>query len=67
MPKVKTKKIITKRIKVTKTGKIFRGRSFTSHLKVKKSQKKKRELKRQVELKGFYAKKIRKALGQRNG
>ncbi len=63
MPKLKTKKLITKRLKITKNGKILRGRSFTSHLREKKSGNKKRSMKRTVELTGYQAKKIRKYLG----
>jgi large subunit ribosomal protein L35 len=63
MPKVKTRKSITKRFKVTKTGKIMRGRSFTSHLRAKKSSKKKRAMRRPVEVKGYYGRKLRKAMG----
>jgi large subunit ribosomal protein L35 len=63
MPKVKTKKSITKRFKVTKNGKIFRKQNFSGHLRVKQSRSKKRAQKRQVEMKGYYAKKLRKFLG----
>jgi len=65
MPKQKTRKSATKRFKITKTGKILRQRSFSSHLKAKKSRKKIRNLKRPVEVQGFYGKKLRKALGVR--
>jgi large subunit ribosomal protein L35 len=61
--KMKTRNSLTKRFKVTGSGKIMRGRSFTSHLKVKKSSKHKRRLKKSVEVKGFYAKKLRKRMG----
>jgi large subunit ribosomal protein L35 len=63
--KQKTRKSATKRFKITKGGKILRGRAFTSHLNVKRSSKKKRAQSRPVEVKGAYAKKIRKALGLR--
>ncbi|OGM74368.1 50S ribosomal protein L35 [Candidatus Woesebacteria bacterium RIFOXYB1_FULL_38_16] len=65
MKKLKTRKSITKRFKVTASGKILRGRSFSSHLRVKKSQKQKRRLKGSVEVTGFYAKKLRKRMGIR--
>lgn len=48
---------------MTKTGKVLRRQGFRRHLNVKKSRKKLRNLKRVKEVKGFYAKKIRKALG----
>lgn len=62
MPKQKTRKSLAKRIKVTAKGKLLRGRSFTSHLRVKKSSRQKRRLKGNVEIKDFHAKKFRKAL-----
>jgi len=65
MPKVKTRNSIKKRFKVTGSGKIMRGRSFTSHLRVKKSAKQKRRLGKSVEVTGFYAKKLRKRMGLR--
>jgi len=63
--KMKTRKSATKRFKVTGSGKIMRGRSFNRHLRVKKSKKQKRRLKGQVEVTGFYAKKLRKRMGLR--
>lgn len=65
MSKIKTKKSATKRFKITKTGKIFRRQSFTSHLNVKRSSKKRRRQSRPVEVTGSYAKRLRKALGIR--
>lgn len=65
MPKIKTKKSATKRFKITKTGKIMRRQSFARHLNVKRSSKKRRMQSRLVEVTGFYAKKLRKALGIR--
>jgi len=63
MPKVKTKKSVIKRFKITKKGKILRRRNFIRHLRVKKSKAKRRSQKRPVEVKGYFAKKLRKALG----
>lgn len=63
MPKAKIRKSITKRFKITKNGKILRRRSFSRHLRSKKSRAKKMAQKRPVEVTGFYAKKLRKALG----
>ena len=61
--KMKGRKSITKRLKITKNGKIMRRQSFRRHLKASKSSKSLRNLKRIKELKGFYAKKIRKVTG----
>jgi large subunit ribosomal protein L35 len=63
MPKFKTKKIITKRIRITRKGKVMRLQGFRRHLNAKKTSKRKRALKRTIELKGHYAKKIKKAVG----
>jgi large subunit ribosomal protein L35 len=65
MPKQKTRKSITRRFKITAGGKVLRGRSFNRHLRVKKSAKQKRRLKKTIEVKGFYAKKVKKILGVR--
>ncbi len=64
MPKIKTRKSITKRFRVTKSGKVLRTQGFRRHLNVKKSSKRKRRLSGMVETKKIYAKKIRKALGK---
>ena len=64
MPKQKTRKSVTRRFRVTKTGKVLRRRSFARHLNEKKSSSRKRTLKRTVETKKTYAKKIKKALGK---
>ncbi len=63
MPKLKIRKSITKRFKFTKNGKILRRQNFSRHLRVKKSKSKRRGQKRQVEVKGYFAKKLRKATG----
>jgi len=64
MPKQKTRKSVTKRFRVTRTGKVLRRQAFRRHLLVKKSSRKKRRLKRIVETNKTYAKKIRKVLGK---
>jgi len=64
MPKQKTRKSITRRFRITKNGKVLRLQSFRRHLNVKKSSKRKRRLKRVIQTKKVYAKKIRKALGK---
>ena len=60
---MKTRKSVIRRFKITKTGKVMRGHSFARHLSVKKSAKRKRRLRKPVEVKKTYAKRIRKALG----
>ena len=63
--KMKTRKSAVKRFKITKTGKILRRQSFTSHLNVKRSGRKRRRQNRPIEVTGSYAKRLRKALGIR--
>lgn len=46
MPKLKTKKAVKKRFKITGTGKIIRSRSGRGHLRTGKSRKRKRALRR---------------------
>jgi large subunit ribosomal protein L35 len=48
MSKMKTHKGTKKRIKVTGTGKLMRGRAMSSHLLTKKSANKKRRLRKGV-------------------
>ena len=60
---MKGRKSIVKRLKITKNGKVMRRQSFRRHLKAGKTSKRLRNLKRVIELKGYYAKKIRKATG----
>lgn len=65
MNKRKVRKSITNRFKVTKNGKVMRRQSFRRHIKNSKTSKQLRRLKRVVELKGFYAKKVKKAVGKK--
>lgn len=58
----KTKKALTKRFKLTKSGKVMRKVSGQDHLRSKKSGKQIRQKRRQVELSKPLAKKIRKYL-----
>ncbi|QLG69392.1 MAG: hypothetical protein CH104c_0160 [Candidatus Woesebacteria bacterium] len=64
MPKIKTKKIITKRFRLTKKGKLLRKQGFKRHLNTKKSANKKRSLSRVVKTHKTWAKKIKRALGK---
>ena len=62
--KQKTKKILVKRFKVTKTGKVLRRQAFRRHLNAKKSSKRKRSLKGYKLTSKAHAKKIKKVLGK---
>jgi len=64
MNKHKTRKSLTKRFRITKSGKVLRRQGFVRHLNVKKSSKKKRRLRRVIVTHKTYARKIRKALGK---
>ena len=46
MPKMKTKRGAAKRFKLTGSGKIKRGKAFTSHILIKKTTKRKRNLRK---------------------
>lgn len=46
MPKMKTKSSAAKRFRKTGSGKIRRRKAFTSHILTKKSQKRKRSLRK---------------------
>jgi len=63
MKKQKTKKSLTRRVKITSRGKVLRGVSFKRHLRRNKSKRQIRRLRGVVELKGSYAKKAKKLLG----
>ena len=52
MPKLKTKKSVAKRFKITGTGKIKHFGAGGSHLLSKKSSKRKRRIKKSAILKG---------------
>ena len=47
MPKLKTKKSMAKRVKITKKGKIKRSKAGRGHILTKKSRKRKRHLRKQ--------------------
>lgn len=50
MPKLKTRKAVIKRIKLTKKGKVKRSKAFRGHLLTTKSRKRKRHLKQKNSL-----------------
>lgn len=64
MPKLKVRKSLLKRFRITKNGKILRRGAFTGHLKASKSKKRLRNLKKTKQMTGFFAKKLRKAMGK---
>ena len=65
MPKIKTRKAIAKRFKVTKSGKLKPlGSSFTSHIMSKKDSKRRRRLRSPELVKGSQAKSYKRMMGQ---
>ncbi|MEX2013032.1 MAG: 50S ribosomal protein L35 [Candidatus Levyibacteriota bacterium] len=63
MPKKKIKRSVSRRFKVTKTGKVLFSHQYKSHLKLKKSKSRIRRQKETGVLKGAFAKKIKRLLG----
>ena len=59
---MKTRKSITKRFKITKSGKILRRPTGLNHYRAKKSGKKVRQSRKWVEVSKNEAKKIKKLL-----
>ncbi|MBI2195858.1 MAG: 50S ribosomal protein L35 [Candidatus Levybacteria bacterium] len=65
MPKKKIKKSVSRRFKVTRTGKVLFSHQYKGHLKLKKSRSRVRRQKETGVLKGTFAKKINRLLGTR--
>jgi large subunit ribosomal protein L35 len=61
---MKTRKSLTKRFKVTKTGKVMRRAVGQDHLLSKQSSNKRRRLRKMVKMSEPEAKIIRKLLGK---
>lgn len=62
MPKQKTRKGLAKRIRVTRTGKIIRGRAGGRHLRSHKSRKRKRKLRSKTTIAGADVGRIKRAM-----
>jgi len=63
VPKLKTRKGIAKRIRVTSTGKLMRSSSWKSHLLEHKSKKRKRKYENKQPVDKTDRKAVRRALG----
>jgi large subunit ribosomal protein L35 len=63
MPKKKIKKSVSRRFKVTKTGKVMFSHQYAGHHKIHKSKKRLRRLKEPAEMTGRFARNIKKLLG----
>jgi len=61
--KLKTNKILSKRVKITATGKILHRSNFRGHLRRNKSAAQKRRMRKSKEFKAAFAQKVKKSLG----
>lgn len=62
--KIKTKRFVTNRIRVTSNGKVLRRRAFKRHLNSTKSKNRLNRLSRVTEVKKVLARRLRKFLGK---
>ncbi len=62
MPKMKTKKGVKKRFKITKNGKVRRYKQGKRHILTKKSQDRKRKLKKPAMVDRSFEKKVKKLM-----
>ena len=62
MPKMKTHRGAAKRVSLTKSGKIKRGKAYKSHILNKKSPKRKRNLRKSTLIAAVEEKKIKKLI-----
>ena len=63
MPKIKTRKGLADRIRVTRTGKLVRAHAWKSHLLEHKSQERKRSFRSSQLVSPADAKTVRRSLG----
>ncbi len=62
--KLKIKKSVRNRFRVTKKGKVLRGSQNLSHLRSKHSKRSLRRMKEPKQLEGLFAKKVKQMLGE---
>ena len=62
MPKIKTRKGVVKRFKLTASGKVKRRKAFARHLMTNKTSKRKRQLRQGTMVSSVDAKRIRSML-----
>lgn len=62
--KLKIKRSVSRRFKITKTGKVMFGHQYQSHKKMNKSKSRIRRGKEPAQLTGEFAKKIKMLLGE---
>lgn len=61
--KKKIKKSVSKRFKITKTGKVLFTHQYGRHLKIKKSKRRQRRQEEPGQLHGRFARKIKQMMG----
>lgn len=64
MPKMKTRKAVAKRVKITARGKVMRGHPGAGHLKSRKSPKRIRRFRTRVVVASAFAKQAKRHLCQ---
>ena len=62
--KIKTKRFVTNRIRVTNSGKVLRRKAFKRHLNAGKSKNRLNRLSRVTEVKKVLSRRLRKFLGK---
>ncbi len=62
MPKLKTRKAVAKRFKLTKTGKIKRMQAGRSHILTKKARARKRHLRKSTLVSSSFLKRVKRQL-----
>jgi large subunit ribosomal protein L35 len=62
MPKIKTRKSVSKRIKITSTGKFLKGSINNSHLKRKEDSSSRARKARSTQISKGFAKRIKKMM-----
>ncbi|MEA3305954.1 MAG: 50S ribosomal protein L35, partial [Candidatus Omnitrophota bacterium] len=62
MPKLKTRKAVAKRFKITKRGKIKRAKAGRRHILTKKAKNKKRHLRKKTLVSASFLRKVKKQL-----
>ncbi len=63
MPKMKSKSALNKRIKISASGKIKRGKAYTSHLAQNKSTKQKRQARKATQMHPSDKKRLKRLIG----
>jgi len=64
MPKLKTKRAVLKRMRLTKTGKVKRRKAFHGHLLSGKSAKRRRNLRQSPIVTGAFGKNMKRMMGE---